>query len=484
MEILSTTVCRWSGCSLIFNDSEELLIHCTNDHIGRKSTNNLCLDCHWEGCDVKTTKRDHITSHLKVHVSHKPHVCPRCAKTFKRPQDLKKHEKLHMDGQDGHHQESIIFQPYSVPSSEFTPSTGHELKSSQRDLSPQSTSSEILATTPPSGKTSQTPQMNHYFNQLYNGIVEKQLSPQYNDEMSSFLNTLASSNDYSQSLQAVVNKDMDINYFNTFMGQLQHDITGNLGAFTPSVQNNHPNSYLLFSQAGTNMAPSNPPFQPNFPGNENSFYHQNNQAYYNDGMSINHQNYQQQMNVYGNMNLCNGVGNPSPVNYGMNMMDQGFSLEAPQVDYNMYPQYASMTVTPQRCEPSEFLDKELAAPTDQESKAPKESSDKALSAENDSESSESDSTSSDVDSLSQTLKNLELYSKEVEKKDITSEEVRERLRHAELISDLVAKVNSIYQALNAKPYPKKENLLSDLMEKKVQTPVTITSGSYPSLDDL
>ena len=66
-------------------------------HVGRKSTNNLNLTCQWGPCRTTTVKRDHITSHIRVHVPLKPHKCDFCGKAFKRPQDLKKHVKTHAD---------------------------------------------------------------------------------------------------------------------------------------------------------------------------------------------------------------------------------------------------------------------------------------------------------------------------------------------------------------------------------------------------
>lgn len=96
-------VCLWDKCSKSFEEPELLYNHLANDHVGRKSTGNLCLSCHWDRCEVQTTKRDHITSHLRVHVPLKPHICDTCKKAFKRPQDLKKHEKIHTD----QHQQQI-----------------------------------------------------------------------------------------------------------------------------------------------------------------------------------------------------------------------------------------------------------------------------------------------------------------------------------------------------------------------------------------
>ncbi|WVQ77357.1 hypothetical protein IAR50_007041 [Cryptococcus sp. DSM 104548] len=87
--------CKWGDCTHNAESPDMLYEHLCNQHVGRKSTNNLCLTCGWAGCEVKCVKRDHITSHLRVHTPLKPHPCAVCGKTFKRPQDLKKHERIH-----------------------------------------------------------------------------------------------------------------------------------------------------------------------------------------------------------------------------------------------------------------------------------------------------------------------------------------------------------------------------------------------------
>ncbi|CAJ0636922.1 23843_t:CDS:2 [Entrophospora sp. SA101] len=94
--------CRWTNCYRTFDDAESLYAHLSTDHVGRKSMGNLCLNCHWGDCDIKTSKRDHITSHLRVHVPLKPHLCQTCKKAFKRPQDLKKHYKTHTQEHQQH----------------------------------------------------------------------------------------------------------------------------------------------------------------------------------------------------------------------------------------------------------------------------------------------------------------------------------------------------------------------------------------------
>jgi hypothetical protein len=133
--------CLWVDCTRSFADPETLYSHLCNDHIGRKSTNNLCLTCKWKGCGTTCAKRDHITSHLRgqectfdflstfltslsvVHTPLKPHVCEVsirsirhcstllrhsqiCKKSFKRPQDLKKHEKIHTEEHHAQHKHS------------------------------------------------------------------------------------------------------------------------------------------------------------------------------------------------------------------------------------------------------------------------------------------------------------------------------------------------------------------------------------------
>ncbi|EGX49817.1 hypothetical protein AOL_s00076g701 [Orbilia oligospora ATCC 24927] len=90
-------ICQWGSCREIFENPDELYTHLCDVHVGRKSTNNLCLQCHWGTCRTTTVKRDHITSHIRVHVPLKPHKCEICSKSFKRPQDLKKHIKTHAD---------------------------------------------------------------------------------------------------------------------------------------------------------------------------------------------------------------------------------------------------------------------------------------------------------------------------------------------------------------------------------------------------
>lgn len=95
--ILFSLVTGKLACGQKFAQPELLYHHLCHDHVGRKSQKNLQLNCRWGKCTAKTVKRDHITSHLRVHVPLKPFACSTCTKTFKRPQDLKKHLKVHLE---------------------------------------------------------------------------------------------------------------------------------------------------------------------------------------------------------------------------------------------------------------------------------------------------------------------------------------------------------------------------------------------------
>lgn len=91
----SETRCLWRGCNAVFDGAELLYRHLCDEHVGRNSKNNLCLSCGWDTCQASYSKRDHITSHLRIHIPMKPFSCNVCGKSFKRSQDLKKHGRTH-----------------------------------------------------------------------------------------------------------------------------------------------------------------------------------------------------------------------------------------------------------------------------------------------------------------------------------------------------------------------------------------------------
>ncbi|CAH7684265.1 hypothetical protein BY996DRAFT_8427698, partial [Phakopsora pachyrhizi] len=74
---------------------QALYLHLCDHNIGQKSTDNLTLRCYWKNCKAVCVKCNHTTSHLKIYTPITPHKCKFCRKAFKRPQDLKKHGKIH-----------------------------------------------------------------------------------------------------------------------------------------------------------------------------------------------------------------------------------------------------------------------------------------------------------------------------------------------------------------------------------------------------
>ncbi|KAH9849293.1 hypothetical protein C2E23DRAFT_840648 [Lenzites betulinus] len=178
--------CQWLSCDKVLPDPESLYNHLCNEHIGRKSTGNLCLTCKWKDCGTTCAKRDHITSHLRVHTPLKPHICEICKKPFKRPQDLKKHEKIHTEEHHAQHKHSkaitVTDPAYSqrihgegdkprpmAPSSAQHQAPGGRAKSTSAPLSDSSSGGDfgVLPTPSPELGYAHEAAVAHSRNQLY-----------------------------------------------------------------------------------------------------------------------------------------------------------------------------------------------------------------------------------------------------------------------------------------------------------------------------
>ncbi|KAJ3021890.1 UNVERIFIED_CONTAM: hypothetical protein HDU68_009414 [Siphonaria sp. JEL0065] len=80
-------------CPNTFDTANELFIHLSEDHIGRRALGSLQLNCEWIGCVHPTrifAKRDNAVSHIR-HVHFRANICQDCNSHYKWPQDLKKH---------------------------------------------------------------------------------------------------------------------------------------------------------------------------------------------------------------------------------------------------------------------------------------------------------------------------------------------------------------------------------------------------------
>ncbi|KAJ3021071.1 UNVERIFIED_CONTAM: hypothetical protein HDU68_009812 [Siphonaria sp. JEL0065] len=81
-------------CPNTFDTANELFIHLSEDHIGRRTLGSLQLNCEWIGCVHPTrnfAKRDNAVSHVRSHVHFRANICQDCQSHYKWPQDLKKH---------------------------------------------------------------------------------------------------------------------------------------------------------------------------------------------------------------------------------------------------------------------------------------------------------------------------------------------------------------------------------------------------------
>ncbi|KAI0463660.1 hypothetical protein LJB42_002664 [Komagataella kurtzmanii] len=156
--------CKWEECPLVFDDAKVLYQHLCDFHVGRKCNKNLSLNCKWDGCDVSTVKRDHITSHLRVHVPLKPFGCNLCNKKFKRPQDLKKHVKTHADDNE---------------LQEITPPTEYSVHHQKVPMS-----------FPDSRKRAFNDVLSQNFGTFYEEIKRSKIQPMYNSDIATKLNSL------------------------------------------------------------------------------------------------------------------------------------------------------------------------------------------------------------------------------------------------------------------------------------------------------
>lgn len=90
-------VCKWEDCMIVFLNSELLYRHVCDSHAIKHKTKDQEYTCKWGACkSLSTKKREHLISHLMVHIPMKKFKCVTCSKKFKRSHDLKKHIKIHL----------------------------------------------------------------------------------------------------------------------------------------------------------------------------------------------------------------------------------------------------------------------------------------------------------------------------------------------------------------------------------------------------
>lgn len=94
-------VCKWENCLTVFMNSELLHKHVGETHALKQRSDDREYSCKWGACNKATfKKREHLLSHLMVHIPLKRFKCITCQKKFKRSHDLKKHLKIHLRDQD------------------------------------------------------------------------------------------------------------------------------------------------------------------------------------------------------------------------------------------------------------------------------------------------------------------------------------------------------------------------------------------------
>ena len=156
----STLACEWADCAKVFDSAEEMYRHLCDEHVGRNSTNNLCLTCHWKGCSASYGKRDHITSHIRIHTPMKPFTCDVCGKGFKRPQDLKKHGRTHAllpDSQRAANGEQVAVSKGPGDAKEHSPPYGVHAPEGLKPAAPYSLYPRLPQSLSPPSRIEKTP---------------------------------------------------------------------------------------------------------------------------------------------------------------------------------------------------------------------------------------------------------------------------------------------------------------------------------------
>jgi hypothetical protein len=73
--------CCWGlngvACTNVFLNPEELFKHVC-EHINECKSEPFPFLCRWADCQKKNHRKDHLISHIRVHVPHRPYKCKVC----------------------------------------------------------------------------------------------------------------------------------------------------------------------------------------------------------------------------------------------------------------------------------------------------------------------------------------------------------------------------------------------------------------------
>ncbi|CDO95271.1 unnamed protein product [Kluyveromyces dobzhanskii CBS 2104] len=85
-------VCKWGGCSKVFDSAKLLNEHIENFHVPSGLSS---YKCEWEGCNKSFVQKQKLIRHLKVHSKYKPFKCAECGKCFNTQDILTQHLRVH-----------------------------------------------------------------------------------------------------------------------------------------------------------------------------------------------------------------------------------------------------------------------------------------------------------------------------------------------------------------------------------------------------